>query len=239
MEPQAQTFVFADLAGYTALTEAHGDYQAAEVVADFCRTVRALLEHHGATEVKTIGDAVMLHATDAADAVCMGRCIVDELGTRHAFPNVRVGIHTGPAVERGGDWFGSAVNIASRVTGAAEEREILVTAATRHAAAGDLEDIEFVAAGQRRLKNVTEPVEVYRAVPAGADERVAWPVDPVCRMAIDPDRAVATVPHGGREYTFCSEECYDAFMRNPALYAGAQEEEPSPRRARRLWRRAR
>jgi class 3 adenylate cyclase len=54
------TFVFADIAGFTALTEAHGDEQAAILVADFCDAVRAELPAFGGAQIKTIGDALML-----------------------------------------------------------------------------------------------------------------------------------------------------------------------------------
>ena len=54
-EPAVQTFLFADLSGFTALTEAHGDEQAADLVGGFCVAVRQLLDAHQAQEVKTIG----------------------------------------------------------------------------------------------------------------------------------------------------------------------------------------
>lgn len=216
---QTHTFLFADLAGYTALTEAHGDEHAAEVAGDFCQKVRALLQNHGATEVKSIGDAVMLHADDPAAAVEIAMHIVGEIGTRHAFPTVRVGVHTGAAVERDGDWFGGAVNIAARIVAAAGEQQVLVTAATRNAAAERLPDLEFVPAGPRNLKNVTEPIEVFRVVPLGVPGAIALPTDPVCRMVIDPARTTVTADYRGREHRFCSERCRDVFVRNPALYA--------------------
>ena len=110
-----QTFVFADLAGYSALTEAHGDEEAADAAADFFDTVRSLLPEHDAEEVKVIGDAVLLRVPDAAKAAGLGERIVFDHGMRHRALGVRVGMHTGTAIRRGGDWFGSAVNIASRV----------------------------------------------------------------------------------------------------------------------------
>jgi hypothetical protein len=67
--------------------------------------VRRLLADHQAQEVKTIGDALMLRTGDAAAAIRLGLCIIHDVGARHGFPLVRVGMHTGPAVERGGDWF--------------------------------------------------------------------------------------------------------------------------------------
>jgi hypothetical protein len=81
-----QTFLFADLSGFTALTEAHGDEQAADLVGGFCVAVRRLLAAHRAQEVKTIGDALMLRSADAAAAVQLGLCIVHNVGAQHGFP---------------------------------------------------------------------------------------------------------------------------------------------------------
>ena len=219
-DAKPQTFVFADLAGYTALTEVHGAERAADVVADFCSSIRALLPHHDASEVKSLGDGVMLHADDAAAGVTLARRIVDKVGSRHAFPSVRVGVHTGAAVERDADWFGSAVNVAARIVDVAAEREVLVSAATREAAADALPDLDFVPAGVRTMKNVTDPVEVFSVVAAGAPIAERFPVDPVCRMLIDPAQAAATETYAGREYLFCSPRCRGAFVRDPVLYAG-------------------
>jgi class 3 adenylate cyclase len=73
-EPAVQTFLFADLSGFTALTEAHRDEQAADVVGGFCVAVRQLLAAHQAQEVKTIGDALMLRTGDAVAATRLGLC---------------------------------------------------------------------------------------------------------------------------------------------------------------------
>ena len=137
-----QTFLFADLSGFTALTEAHGDEQAADLVGGFCGAVRQLLADHQAQEVKAIGDAVMLRSADAAAAIRLGLCIVHDVGAQHGFPLVRVGMHTGPAVEREGDWFGTTVNLAARVSAAASGGEALLTAATR-TAAGRIDRVEL------------------------------------------------------------------------------------------------
>jgi class 3 adenylate cyclase len=91
--------------------------------------VRQLLTAHQAQEVKTIGDALMLWTADAAAAIRLGLCIVQDVGAQHGFPLVRVGMHTGSAVERDGDWFGATVNLAARVSAAASGGEALLTAA--------------------------------------------------------------------------------------------------------------
>jgi class 3 adenylate cyclase len=69
-EPAA-TFLFADIAGFTALTEAHGDEEAATLVADFCDAVKGELPA-GAAHVKTIGDALMLRIPDPCEAILLG-----------------------------------------------------------------------------------------------------------------------------------------------------------------------
>jgi class 3 adenylate cyclase len=65
-EPNAvtATFMFADIAGFTALTEAHGDDDAAKLVADFCDAVKSELAAFGGVQIKAIGDALMLRIAD-------------------------------------------------------------------------------------------------------------------------------------------------------------------------------
>jgi adenylate cyclase len=216
-EHPPQTFLFADLAGFTALTEVHGDEQAADLVAGFCRAVRELLPVHNGKEVKTVGDAVMVRAADAADAVRLGLAVVEDARGRPRFPIVRVGMHTGSAIERDGDWFGAGVNLAARVAAAAKGDEVLLTADTR-AAAGTLEGIEFESRGRERFRNVSEPVEIHRAWRAGAS-REALAIDPVCRMAIAPERCAGHLQYENRDYCFCSLKCAAIFAGNPDRYA--------------------
>ena len=213
------TFVFADIAGFTALTEAHGDEQAAELVADFCRAVAAELPASGGRQVKTIGDALMLSIPDAAEAVLLGLRITHELIRGHGAPAVRVGLHHGPAVEREGDYFGAAVNLAARVSGEASGGEVLLTAETA-ALAPDLEGVLYEPRGRRLLRNVHEPVELLAAVRTGEPLHGELPCDPVCRMAVDPERAAGRLVHDGTAYFFCSLECAGHFARHPERFVG-------------------
>jgi len=134
----APTFVFADLAGYTALTEVRGDEAAARLAREFRRSMCVLSREFGATQVKSMGDGVMIWAPDPADAVALAARAVETVGTRPDLLPVRVGVHTGPAVMRGCDWYGSAVNVAARLAAQAEPNQALVSAATRTAAGGRL-----------------------------------------------------------------------------------------------------
>ncbi len=211
----SSTFVFADLAGFTALTEAHGDDEAIEIATQFAEQVRALLPEHRAEEVKTIGDEVMIHVADPSDAVRLGVRITKDLAA-HGRPPVRVGMHSGPAVPRDGDWYGGTVNLASRVAEAARPGEVLITDGTQREV-GDRRGFELIERGSRYFKNIPEPVAVYRAVAAGQSS-VELAVDPVCRMAVDPKRAAATHHRVGLTYHFCSPECAAAFSENPHRY---------------------
>jgi adenylate cyclase len=211
------TFVFADIAGFTALTEAHGDEQAASLVADFRDAVRAELPA-GAAHVKTIGDALMLRIPDPAGAILLGLNITRGTIPGHGTPAVRVGLHHGPAIERDGDYFGATVNLAARVSGLASGGEVLLTGRTA-ALAPELEGVFYEPRGRQVLRNVREPVDVFAAVPLSESAEGRLPVDPVCRMAVDPDRAAGRLLYEGTAYFFCTLACAGEFAREPERFA--------------------
>jgi len=212
------TFVFADLAGYTALTEAHGDERAAVVAAAFCDELRARLGDYGAEEVKAVGDALIVRVPDAGQALLLAARIVGDFGPRDRALGVRVGMHTGTAVRRGDDWFGSAVNVASRIADLAYAGEVIVSATTRDGAASSPLLGQLHARGTRNLKHVREPVEIFALVPDGQDRSGDLPVDPVCRIAVDPATAEETIVWRGVQYHFCSRACADSFRESPTRY---------------------
>jgi adenylate cyclase len=133
----APTFVFADLAGYTALTEASGDRAAARVASEFGRTMSSLSRQHGAWQVKSMGDSVMIWSPDADRAVAVAADTLEVVGTREDLLPVRVGVHTGPAVMCGWDWYGSTVNVAARLASESGPNEALISATSRAAVGGD------------------------------------------------------------------------------------------------------
>ena len=101
----------------------------------------------------------------SSDPVAMLDAVLDLLDATHVdedFPRLRVGLATGMAVSRAGDWFGNSVNLASRVTGAARPGAILVSESTRDAI-GDLDRVVWSFAGARRLKNIKDEVKLFRA----------------------------------------------------------------------------
>src|SRR5215213_537187 len=212
------TFLFADIAGFTALTEAHGDEEAADLVADFCESVEADLPAYGGEQIKTIGDAVMVRVAEPAQAVLLGLHIAHDVLHGHGAPAVRVGLHHGPAIERDGDYFGAAVNLAARVSAAATAGEVLLTAQTA-ALAADLDGVVWESRGRQMLRNVREPVELLAAVREGEPASGGLALDPVCRMAVDPEHSAGRLVYEDTTWFFCSLSCAGEFARQPERFA--------------------
>jgi len=213
----AATFLFADIAGFTALTEAHGDEHAVQLVDDFAAVVQAELPTVGGEYVKTVGDALMLRIPDAGDAIRLGLWITRNAMGGHQAPSVRVGANFGSAVERSGDYFGTTINVAARVSALARGGELLVTGNTA-ALAADLDGVLYESRGRQSLRNISEPVEIF-AVVRRDEDAVHLVVDPVCQMAVDPDRAVGRLMLAGSAHYFCSLSCVAAFSQNPQQYS--------------------
>jgi class 3 adenylate cyclase len=155
--PEA-AFLFADIAGFTAFTETHGDVRAAQLAWRLRLGVEAQLGHD-AHVVKTIGDAVMVRIADPAEAAEAGLRIVSQALPGAGDPAVRVGIHCGPAAECDGDFFGAAVNVAARVASLAGPGEVLVTALV--AAPARRHGLHACELGEHTLRNVAQPVLLH------------------------------------------------------------------------------
>src|SRR5437588_8226903 len=95
------TFVFADLVGFTSLTSVVGDEAAADLALRFFGDAAQLASRHDAEAVKLIGDAVMLRGSSPAGAV---RMALELLSEPDGLPPIRIGMDTGPATRRAGDW---------------------------------------------------------------------------------------------------------------------------------------
>jgi adenylate cyclase len=147
---------FADLAGYTRMTEELGDEHAVGVVEHFVSEVEHTLPDD-ARIIKTIGDEVMVVSSDPAALVDWAVGFQELHDTR---PLPRIGMHYGEVLYRDGDYYGREVNQAARVSARAGGGEVLVTRPVVDAAGRHL-DFEHI--GEVRLKGFTDPTELFLA----------------------------------------------------------------------------
>lgn len=211
------TFLIADLSGYTALTEAHGNVHAAHAVTRYAEITHTVLQP-GARFVERVGDEVVIAAEDAASAVRTAVALRQAVEQEPLFPTLRCGIHAGCIVEHGGRYFGSALNLAARVATHAQAGQILCTERAMVLAAG-LGDIAYQPLGLVRFKNIVDLIAVYEVV-VGRQSRESTVIDPVCRMQVRQAAAPAQRSFGGATYHFCSRECARAFAQQPEHYVG-------------------
>ena len=210
----ARTFALLDIAGFTALTESHGDDHAGDLAMQFVAVTEGHLED-GDLLIKTMGDAVLLATPDPPSGVSLVTKIVESCYEIPGFPVVRGGLHHGSAVQRGSDMFGSAINLTARLAAQASGEQILATETVAAAARGV--GVETVSLGEFSLRNVQDPVQLWelRFMNSPADHKI----DPVCRMNLGRGRAAGTLFFDGVEYWFCSVECVRRFSISPVDFA--------------------
>jgi adenylate cyclase len=155
------TVAFADLVGFTRL----GEQVPAEELGQLANRLAELARDVAVPPVrfiKTIGDAVMFVCTDTAPLLDAVIKLVEITDGDNDFPRLRAGIASGSAVSRAGDWFGSPVNLASRVTAAARPGAVLAAESTRDEL-GDNAGFSWSFAGARHLKGIKGEVKLFRA----------------------------------------------------------------------------
>jgi class 3 adenylate cyclase/tetratricopeptide (TPR) repeat protein len=177
-ERRLVSVVFADLVGFTSMSESRDAEDVRELLSRYFETCRTLIDRYGGTVEKFIGDAVMAvwgaptaKEDDAERAVRAALDLagaVEALGQEAGVPSLRarVGVLTGEAAVTVGATgqgmvAGDLVNTASRIQSAAEPGQVLVGEATRRLAEAA---IVFEDVGSRELKGKTEPVPLWRAV---------------------------------------------------------------------------
>jgi adenylate cyclase len=149
---------FCDLAGYTRYTEEMGEEEALNYVERFIDAVTETLPEDSRV-VKTIGDEVMIVGSD------VGALVDWSVGFQRLFderPAPRIGIHTGAAIYRDGDYFGREVNLAARVVARSRGGEVLITDTVQELVK-DSPHLTFEPVGEVKLKGFDEPRSLYRA----------------------------------------------------------------------------
>src|ERR1700736_1569180 len=159
------TFLFTDIEGSTKRWETHGDSMRI-AVERHDSLLRSVFDQHGGYVFKTIGDAFCVAFTGAPDALVAAleaqRAIAKEDHTSVGGIHVRMGMHTGSADERGGDFFGPSVNRVARLMSVGHGGQILVSDSTRVLVRGDLPlDTSLIDLGSHRLKDLAQPEHIW------------------------------------------------------------------------------
>lgn len=154
-----QTVLFLDVSDYTRLSEEEGDVESARQAVLLSEFVRRIAGRHGGRLVKSLGDGAMVHVPEPLKGLEMAMDAVARAEVEGLWP-LHAGLNSGPMVRRDGDFFGAAVNIAARVADEAGPREVLVTGTIASQLAGT--EYDFVPLGERQLKNVHDPVAMFR-----------------------------------------------------------------------------
>jgi len=159
------TFLFTDIEGSTKRWETHGDDMRV-AVERHDSVLRGVFEQHGGYVFKTVGDAFCVAFTSAPSALTAAleaqRAIATEDHASVGGIHVRMGMHTGNADERGGDFFGPSVNRVARLMSVGHGGQILVSDSTRVLVRGDLPpDASLIDLGSHRLKDLAQPEHIW------------------------------------------------------------------------------
>jgi predicted ATPase len=158
------TFLFTDIEGSTRLWEDDADAMR-EALGRHDEILRDVIGAGGGFVFATGGDGFAVAFARAGDAVAAAKTAQIALKAE-GLPPVRIGVHTGEAQERDGDYFGPALNRASRLMAIAHGGQVLVSQATAQLTG----DVELRDLGEHRLRDLLQPERVFQLVVAGTGD---------------------------------------------------------------------
>lgn len=120
------TIGFADLVSFTALSNQLDDDQIGDLVEVFEARCHDVVTGSRGRIIKSIGDSVLFVCDTPEDAIDIALDLVAVIGGDHRLPDIKVGLATGPLVQRMGDVYGPAVNLAARLTGVARRNRVII-----------------------------------------------------------------------------------------------------------------
>jgi class 3 adenylate cyclase len=205
--------LMADLSGYTALTETHGPHGAADMVEKYISIVQDCLvgdSHlHG-----VVGDEVVVISSSPDHLLYTTLALIQKTHKEEGFLQVHGGLHFGKILKRNNNYFGTTINLASRITNQAAPGTFWCSG-EYVSALSDASAFTFVSKGKHRFKNISGEKEVFELI---TDHPKAFIIDPVCRMIIS-DEANAVQHPEIPDILFCSLHCMEIYLRNKGIDA--------------------
>jgi len=191
--------MFTDIVGYTSLSQKN-EALAMQLLEEHRKLVRPFFANHNGREVKTIGDAFLVEFASALEAVRCAYAIqqsVNEMNSGRPEEKrilLRIGIHLGDVIHSQNDVYGDAVNVASRIEPLAAPGGICVSEEVYRQVKNKFE-LPLVSLGRKELKNIAEPMEVFRVVPPWEKENKETPILDRYRIAILPFASCSPDPN--------------------------------------------
>jgi adenylate cyclase len=218
IERRLAAIMAADVVGYSALVERDESRTLAAIRALRSRTLEPLVAGHKGRIVKMMGDGVIVEFASVVEAVTCAVALQQEVAAHQedASPEdrivLRIGISLGDVVVEGDDLLGDGVNIAARIEALADPGGVWITDTVRKQLAGKI-SLAFEDAGERTLKNIAQPIRVFRW--AGA-------VTPSMRLLPPEKPSIAVLPFdnmsGQQEETYFSDGITEDIMTGLARF---------------------
>ena len=200
--------LMADLSGYTALTETHGSATAADLIDKYIRIAKNCLVGDSKLHERT-GDEIMFISDSPDSLLATALKLEANTANEENFLQVHGGLHFGKVLKRADSYFGSAINLVSRIAAKAVAgtfwcSDEFVNSIT------DKSACTFKSKGNHLFKNIGGEKEVFEL---GIEKTKMNYIDPVCRMLIvNPHKAIRH-PEKDELY-FCSSECLGLYEEN-------------------------
>ena len=194
--------MMADLSGYTALTETHGPSSAADLIDKYMEIVETCLVGDSKFVERT-GDEVMIVSHSADQLLASAVLLMEAISKEENFLEVHGGLHFGKVLKRKNSFFGTTINLTSRIASKASAGCFWCSEEFTNALSGTAL-VKLEPKGKHSLKNISEHQEMFEVV---IENKKNFFIDPICRMLIlDTDKAIK---HPGEDIFFCSPSCLD------------------------------
>ncbi|MGZ8557831.1 MAG: adenylate/guanylate cyclase domain-containing protein [Chitinophagaceae bacterium] len=201
--------LMADLSGYTALTETHGSVAAADLIDRYIGIVESCLVGDSKIHERT-GDEIMIVSESPDFLLATALMIGKNISNEENFLQVHGGLHYGKVLKRANSYFGSSINLTSRIAAKANAGTFRCSEEYMNALS-DKSLFKLTSKGNHFFKNISKEKEVFELC---IEERKIFYIDPVCRMLIlDPQNAIQH-PNEGDQY-FCSSDCLEIYITKP------------------------
>ncbi|HYV92393.1 MAG TPA: adenylate/guanylate cyclase domain-containing protein [Chitinophagales bacterium] len=202
--------LIADLSGYTALTETHGAASAADLIDKYTEIVNRCLAAGCHLHSRT-GDEVVIISGSVDHLIATAIMLLQNTSVENNFLQVHGGLHYGKILKRNENYFGTTINLASRIASKANPGTFWCSMDYINALENK-SGFTFHPRGKHSFKNLSEENEIFELV---ISDPKSFHIDPVCRMLINEKENA--IPHPEEQNIFfCSQHCFDIYTKNKA-----------------------